>query len=219
MCANTILYIKSLILNSSSNSCQIDNELAEKREEFKRRMEACAERQIEIQKNQQKVQMEVLFNDKILTYLPVVDAWSSCKVRKIYQRERSKAAQGHTKVSKWGEAQRAKRSRTRTSVGAVESSQSKVRPCPILKPWSNTGQSRTCTALFYDISAFIKLLKILKEKYTVYDKYVHPIFREEMVCACVVRWVTPLYYIEVVLPCHYAVKSEEFFINELPLIK
>ena len=46
---------KTLLLKKEVEVEQVNEELREKREEFKKRLEACAQRQIEIQKRQQKV--------------------------------------------------------------------------------------------------------------------------------------------------------------------
>ncbi|XP_074662239.1 coiled-coil domain-containing protein 42 homolog [Tubulanus polymorphus] len=57
---------KTLLLKKEVEVEQVDAELAEKRNEFRRRMEACAERQIEVQKKQQKMKDRVAKFEKFI---------------------------------------------------------------------------------------------------------------------------------------------------------
>jgi uncharacterized protein (DUF3084 family) len=50
---------KTLLLKKEVEIEQVDVDLQAKREEFRKRMEACSERQIEIQKQQQKVSQKI----------------------------------------------------------------------------------------------------------------------------------------------------------------
>ena len=53
---------KTLILKKEVEIDKVNAELQQKREEFKQRMEACSQRQIDIQKKQQKVRLIVLMS-------------------------------------------------------------------------------------------------------------------------------------------------------------